>query len=214
MVAKRIPKGTLSRGVIVEAALRLADRETLDAVTVRAVAKEMGASPMALYAHFADKDALLDAMRSALAERAYKLEGISSWPRALEALADGIVRLARSHPRWMPLAMRPARPSEAAIETFNHLLDLMTADGFTLVNAMEAYCAVVSYGIGFAMIERTTMEVAKRWALVSPTLPRLEKYAKITTLARELDRWSADEALQFGVRSVVEELRRRHRRSP
>jgi len=40
-------------------ALGIADREGLKAVTMRRVAAELGVTPMSLYRHFADKDALL-----------------------------------------------------------------------------------------------------------------------------------------------------------
>ena len=49
----------LSREALVEAAMALADREGLDALTIRRLAGEIGVTPMALYWHVKDKDELL-----------------------------------------------------------------------------------------------------------------------------------------------------------
>jgi AcrR family transcriptional regulator len=50
----------LNRDRIVDAALGIMDREGLDAVTMRRVAREVGVEAMSLYHHVADKDDLLD----------------------------------------------------------------------------------------------------------------------------------------------------------
>lgn len=53
----RPPK--LSRRQIVDAAVQCIERGHLDALTIRAVATEVGASPMSLYRHVADRDELV-----------------------------------------------------------------------------------------------------------------------------------------------------------
>jgi len=52
----------LDRDVVVDAALGVADAEGLEAVTIRRLARELAVTPMALYWHFKDKDALLAAI--------------------------------------------------------------------------------------------------------------------------------------------------------
>ncbi|WP_298405276.1 TetR/AcrR family transcriptional regulator [Ferrimicrobium sp.] len=52
----------LDRNVVVDAALSVADAEGLEAVTIRRLARELAVTPMALYWHFKDKDALLAAI--------------------------------------------------------------------------------------------------------------------------------------------------------
>src|SRR5215510_15883666 len=49
----------LSRATVAEHALKLADAEGLDSVTIRRLAQELGVTPMALYWHFKNKDELL-----------------------------------------------------------------------------------------------------------------------------------------------------------
>ena len=53
------PRTPLTRDAIVEAALRVVDREGLEATSMRRVAEELGAAPSALYWHVRNKDELL-----------------------------------------------------------------------------------------------------------------------------------------------------------
>jgi AcrR family transcriptional regulator len=53
---KRAP---LSRERILKAALRIADEEGLEALSMRRLAADLDATPMALYNHVPNKDALL-----------------------------------------------------------------------------------------------------------------------------------------------------------
>ena len=52
----------LSKEVVVERGLALADAEGLDALTIRRLATELGVTPMALYWHFRNKEELLAAL--------------------------------------------------------------------------------------------------------------------------------------------------------
>ena len=52
----------LSRDAILDRALAIADADGIDAVSVRRLARELGVTPMALYWHFAGKEALLHAL--------------------------------------------------------------------------------------------------------------------------------------------------------
>ena len=57
--AKRRP---LSRRRVLEAAVRFADREGLEALSMRRLGAELGVEAMSLYNHVPNKDALLDGM--------------------------------------------------------------------------------------------------------------------------------------------------------
>ncbi len=52
----------LSRPLVLQAAVALADEGGLDGFSMRRLAQELGVVPMALYKHVANKDELLDGM--------------------------------------------------------------------------------------------------------------------------------------------------------
>jgi AcrR family transcriptional regulator len=107
----------ISRETILAAALRLADEQGLDAVTMHAVAKALHVTPMALYRHVDDKNALLDGLVELLLtepppipqDTAPDTARATPWDECLVALAAGIRDTARRHPAVFPLLLtRPA----------------------------------------------------------------------------------------------------------
>jgi AcrR family transcriptional regulator len=100
----------ISREAVLAAALRLADEQGLEAVTMHAVAKALHVTPMALYRHVDDKNALLDGLVELLLTE-YPSAGATDipWDERLIALATGIRDTARRHPAAFPLLLtRPA----------------------------------------------------------------------------------------------------------
>ena len=75
-----------TRDRILAAAERIHQREGLDAVSMRRIAEEVGLTPMALYRHYRDKDALLDALVD---------EGFSRWEQYLARAATAATPLER-----------------------------------------------------------------------------------------------------------------------
>ena len=67
----------VSRDRIFEAAKAVVAEEGLSGLTVRKVAQRAGMSAMALYRHFADKDALVDALMA---------DGFAAWEDALRSI--------------------------------------------------------------------------------------------------------------------------------
>src|SRR5271163_3555950 len=80
---KRGPRPGLSADAIVDAAIRLADAEGLEGVSMARVAAELGFTTMSLYRHVASKEELFQLMwnASALSSDNLSLEGDSWRPR-------------------------------------------------------------------------------------------------------------------------------------
>ncbi len=106
----------ISRQAVLAAALRLADDHGLEAVTMHAVATSLRVTPMALYRHVDDKNALLDGLVELLLTEFPLPSAGSRWDERLEALAAAIRDTARRHPAVFPLLLtRPAVTPEARV---------------------------------------------------------------------------------------------------
>ena len=68
----------MTRDRIFAAAKTVLDREGLPGLTIRKVADQAGLSPMAMYRHFADKDALLNALMD---------DGFAAWESIARSIA-------------------------------------------------------------------------------------------------------------------------------
>src|SRR5687768_86463 len=91
--AARGPKPGLNLPRIVDAAVALADREGLGALSMRRVAAELGVGTMSLYRHVPGKGELLDLMLDKVGgmnEDPSTWDSITDWRGALEKLARGL----------------------------------------------------------------------------------------------------------------------------
>ncbi|MDO8122239.1 TetR/AcrR family transcriptional regulator [Isoptericola sp. b490] len=89
---------------ILSTALEIADEFGLDAVTMRAVANRVGITPMALYRHVEDKEALLDGMLELAMSEVPAPPADLGWEARLTELAGGVRDMARRHPAAIGLA--------------------------------------------------------------------------------------------------------------
>ena len=100
----------LSRERIVEVAIDLADREGLDSVSMRRIAKQLGAGAMSLYRHVADKEELLRGMIDTLHSRhAYPDPGDLGWRERMRLLARHDWDMYTAHP-WLLTATATLAP--------------------------------------------------------------------------------------------------------
>lgn len=110
-------RASLHHAAVVQAAAELADRDGFEAITVSALARDLGVRPASLYSHVKDLAALLDGLHElVLGEVAEAVAaGIAgrSGRDALVGLGEAQRNLAHQHPgRWAVLA-RPATPKTA-----------------------------------------------------------------------------------------------------
>jgi len=143
---RRGPKPELSVDAIVEAAVRVADAEGLDAVSMARVAKELGFTTMSLYRHVASKDELLQLMWNASAQGAENLvlDG-DGWRDRLRQWALIQREMMDRHP-WitqMPMAAPPLAPNsltfvERGLETLDGT-GLTDADKIRVIGLLSSY---------------------------------------------------------------------------
>ncbi|MDT7553775.1 MAG: hypothetical protein QOI16_2311, partial [Pseudonocardiales bacterium] len=111
---RRRVEQVLSLDRIVAAAVVIADAEGLEGLSMRRVATDLGASPMSLYRHVADKDdLLLGMMDRTLREARLPEVAPPGWRAALEVAARTLWTAFRRHP-WLATALSLTRPQAFA----------------------------------------------------------------------------------------------------
>lgn len=104
----------ISRDAVLRASLAIADADGLDAVTMQAVGRRLGVTPMALYRHVSSKADLLDALVESLLTEFSLPAGDLPPAERLRALGRSIREVARRHPSLFPLLLqRPAITPES-----------------------------------------------------------------------------------------------------
>src|ERR1039457_6300324 len=139
----RGPKPALSLPRIVAAAVRIADAEGLDAVSMGRVAAELGAAPMSLYRHVSAKEELPTLMvYDAWGDTPEPGEG---WRAGLSRWAWAMRHSTRQHP-WavrIPLNSLPIMPHE--VTWFEHALACMRDTALTEARKASVIMLLAGY---------------------------------------------------------------------
>jgi AcrR family transcriptional regulator len=154
----------LTREEVLDATLALADEQGVDAVSMRAVARRLDVTPMALYRHVGDKQALLDALVERLLDELPIPDRHQPWLDRLETLSASLRATARSHPDAFLMLLRRPAATPAALRRRDAVYDALRDAGIDeeLVPRFERL--LNSFILGFA-----ASEAAGRFNEVSPS---------------------------------------------
>jgi TetR/AcrR family tetracycline transcriptional repressor len=147
--------GTVSlRTRALEEALRIADSEGLDALSIRRLADALGVKGASLYHHFKDKDEILGGMATiALAELRPPSDEALGWMDWLLQVARSYREALLAHPNLLPLILgRHNRRAGSAVYDYGAMklteAGIPPAYQLTLINALESYATgAVLYGL-------------------------------------------------------------------
>ncbi len=222
--AARRTQSKLDREAVIDAALRLADEEGIEAITFRRLAEQFGVTPMALYWHFADKEALLGALadrlwrraadRLASAADAPELGDDGGWGRlrlTIEVLIDEM----SDHPAVAELVPARTLHSEAGLAVTEQTLAFLAGQGFAPARAadlawyvLSAAVMLVSTMIGADIPqEKARAEDMRRKRAVLASLPP-DRYPHIIEAAAYLtDCESPEKHFSDGVDAIMAGVR-------
>jgi AcrR family transcriptional regulator len=144
----------LSRDRVLQAAMALADRAGFESLSMRKLAVELDAAPMALYRHVANKEDLLDGMIDIVFSEIDVPSSRSDWKAEMRQRAVA-TREALSRHRWANGLMESrTSPGPANLRYHNAFMGCLRKAGFPFRKAVHAYNAVQSYTYGFALQEK------------------------------------------------------------
>src|SRR5271165_4238146 len=213
-------KKPLSRALVLQAAVALADEAGLEAFSMRGLAQELGVVPMALYKHVANKEELLDGMVDIVFSEIELPSGDVDWMSAMRRRAISTREALKRH-SWAIGMMESRHPGPANLRNHNAVMGCLRKAGFSFEMAIHAYSLQDAYIYGFALQERDTGfetpdsagEAAQRKA---ETIGALENYPYLVEIAAKLPEAGYDNAVEFawGLDLILDGLERhRPRRS-
>ncbi len=158
---RRGPKPGLSVDDIVDAAVRVADAEGLEAVSMARVAQELGFTTMSLYRYVASKAELLQLMWNASAKGAEDLvlEG-AGWRERLRMWAAVQREMLDRHP-WitqMPMAAPPLAPN--SLTFVERGLETLDGTGIAEVDKLRVVRLISSYTLSEARMAHDAARAA------------------------------------------------------
>jgi AcrR family transcriptional regulator len=182
---------TERRREILDAALAIADKEGLDAVTMRAVAARIGVTAMALYPHVRSKDDLLDGLLGRLLTELSLPDPAKPWPDRLREMARSARDTAHRHPAVVPLIFtRPAITPDAVRVVDAIYLALLDA-GVQPDQVARVERMVSTFVLGYAISETGGRFAAG--TLDAGELPaELPAHRRLGSLVFAQDSWDAE----------------------
>ncbi|WP_433167403.1 TetR/AcrR family transcriptional regulator C-terminal domain-containing protein [Kribbella sp. CA-247076] len=141
----------LTRATVLRAALALADRDGLKALSMRRLGAELGVEAMTIYHHVPNKDALLDGLVEQVVATVTPAFGATSWQDGLRDYARDLRSTLLAHPNVVPLvASRPAVTAQN-LQVMEAALRSMQEAGLQPADALDVIYAVTGFVVGHVL---------------------------------------------------------------
>ncbi|MEO3867688.1 TetR/AcrR family transcriptional regulator C-terminal domain-containing protein [Nonomuraea sp. B12E4] len=144
----------LNRERVLDAALELADREGLEGLSMRRLAKSLGVEAMSLYNHVSNKADILDGIAERVFSQVERPDPALPWQEQVRAAALAMYQAFSRHP-VVPLALATdqSNPTSArALEPIDGLVGALFEAGFDDLGAWRALGAVNSLVMGSLLL--------------------------------------------------------------
>jgi len=210
-------KPRLSKRTVTENALKLADADGLDALTIRKLAQHLGVTPMALYWHFRSKEDLLEGMSEQVwGEIDVNADPGAPWWAQLQGMLESLIGVLRAHPAAPQLLLEHEKRNEAALRANEVALDILRTAGFDPQHASMIARSALWTGITLVMSEpgfhpdlsaEERAEWQRRSQIQLSMLP-VAKYPRLVECAGPMSACDdPDFHYQFGIRLFIDGVR-------
>jgi AcrR family transcriptional regulator len=144
----------ISRDAIVEAAVRVLDREGLDALSMRRVADELGTGAASLYWHVGSKDGLLDLVfEYVIGEQRVPDPDPARWQEQVKEAARSQREICLRHPYIVQISIGRIPMGPNALRYSERVLAVLRGGGVPDALAVQSYLLLIATVNGFMLDE-------------------------------------------------------------
>jgi AcrR family transcriptional regulator len=198
----------LSPEAIVEAAIRLADAEGLEAVSIRRVAAELDARAMSLYDHFASKRELLASMSDEVVGEMLVSQPLpKGWREAVAVTARTMLAAYASHPWAIFVAAERPSPGPNSVKIAKQMARALATLPLEHGDVWQVQGIVNDYLIGYAF--RTVATVKPEDMAAAIAASDMVEFPELAALPDNLRNRSSIERFELGLQTVLDGIERR-----
>jgi AcrR family transcriptional regulator len=146
-------RNRLSRERVLRAAVELADRDGIGALSMRRLGLKVGVEAMSLYNHVRNKEDVLNGMVDAVFSEIDLPAGDAAWSTAMRQRAISARQALLRHPWAIGLMESRVQPGPATLRHHDSVLRNLRTSGFSVEMAAHAYSMLDSYIYGFTLNE-------------------------------------------------------------
>jgi TetR/AcrR family transcriptional regulator, tetracycline repressor protein len=149
----------LSVKLIHETTLEMIERDGLEALSMRGLAKTLGVDPMAIYHHIPNKASLLGGVyESILAELFENSEPQTTWQETLKNLARRFRSLATRYPKNFPGLIAASNTLPSMAQAVEVILELLLEAGLNPKTTVKVGDTVFAFVTGFVLLELNNLQ--------------------------------------------------------
>ena len=204
-------KPNLTREKILTEAIHLADEQSLDALSMRKLAKIMGVEAMSLYNHVKNKEDMLDGMIDIIIDQIYLPEIHGNWRDEMKARALSAHQTMMQHPWACLLVVSRINTGEAMLTYINATIGNLIEAGFTGEQADQAWNALDSHIYGFTLQKINFPFEPSEYASAAESFIHMipeDKYAYMYQLSQMVIKkeYSGLQDFEFGLNLILDGL--------
>ena len=201
----------LSRDRVLRAAVALADRSGIDALTMRRLGQELGVEAMSLYKHVANKDDVLDGIVDLVVGDIEVPPTGTPWRPAMRARAVSAHAVLLAHP-WAALQIMSRFSIGPGMTRYlDATLGRLREGGFSVEGALDAWHTLDSHIYGFTLQELgLPFEVDEAPQVSADVLGSLsaEQFPHVVEVITHVMRHGRVEDFDFGLELILDGLER------
>jgi AcrR family transcriptional regulator len=152
----------ISRGELAAAAVRIADTEGFDALSMRRLAQEVGVGTMTIYHHLRNKDELLTLVNDAVMGEVVVPDDErlpNKWRAALSIIANRSRASIARHPWVLDIGDPPIGPN--GIRHFDQTMQAVASIDLPLADRIDIAATVDEFVFGFCLFDRNMPEATE-----------------------------------------------------
>lgn len=214
----RRARGSLNQQVIAEAAMKVCDRDGIEALTFERIGRELGAHPTAIYRHFRDKDELLLALTDELHADATSdgLPTTDDWAEDLRFIARRIHAAFLAHPQVGQLVAARTARRRHEFEVVEYILGCMRRAGLPDPEAARCYRVFADFVLAYASMDAAllALDAPKReadlrsWEVDYRSLPQ-DQYPNLAALIDHIPALDRPENFELALDLMITSITRR-----
>jgi AcrR family transcriptional regulator len=135
---------------VLEAAVKLADREGIDALSMRRLGQELGVEAMSLYNHVAAKEDLLNGIVDVIMSEIEPAAEIGAWKEVARARILAARRTMLRHPWASAVIVSRTQPSPVMMRYMDSMAGILRRGGFSVDLLHHGFHALGSRILGFS----------------------------------------------------------------
>lgn len=139
----------LTKEKIVNEAIALVNKKGMPSLSMRMLGARLSVEGMALYYHFPNKQALIEAMLDRVHAEISIPEADIAWQDFVRQRSASVIEVLRRHPWAATLMESGVRPGEYTMQDRERLLAVFRQAGFSVSNAVHAITIVDVFTYGF-----------------------------------------------------------------